>query len=101
LKKYVKVSLYTDSVPNPRLTRSESDRLAAQHTLWQDALGDPALPYYVVLRPARDTPSEEGRPKGTVLGKAKGKIFDVESFVRLLQQAQTEQTAQLSRPAGE
>ena len=98
-KKFVKVSLYTDNVPNKKLTSAESAKQAARNADWRDKMGDPTNPYYVLLEPARDAAVGDGAPKGRILGKTKGAIFDVPAFVRFLQGAQTKATAQLKLPA--
>jgi thiol:disulfide interchange protein DsbD len=97
LKKLVKVSLYTDSVPNPKLSRADSKKQGERNAGWQDVLAknDATLPTYIILRPARDAALEDGKPKGMVLGSANGAIFDVPGFVRVLQRAQATQTTQL------
>jgi thiol:disulfide interchange protein DsbD len=99
LKKFVKVSLYVDSVPNSKLTKAESEQQAARNQKWQDNLGDPSLPYYVMLQPSRERMlTENGIPNGNVLGTAKGAILNVPAFVQVLQQAQGSPVAQLTKP---
>jgi thiol:disulfide interchange protein DsbD len=102
MKNMVKVALYTDTVPNPKLSPSEAAAQATRNLQWQLALtdNDVTRPYYLVIKPAPDAALENGIPKGTVLGKAKGTIkigeqFDVPTFVRILQSAQATRTAQL------
>ena len=101
MKKFVKVSLYTDTVPNQKLTRAESKEQGLRNQAWQDALahGNATLPYYIVLRPDRDAALDKGIPKGTILGNYKGPIMDVAGFVAVLKNAQANPVAQLKRGA--
>jgi thiol:disulfide interchange protein DsbD len=101
MNKLVKVSLYTDTVPNPKLTRLESKEQGNRNQNWQDALakGNATLPYYIVFRPDRKIALENGVPKGTVLGSANGAIMDVAGFVAVLKNAQMNPLAQLRRGA--
>jgi hypothetical protein len=64
---------------------------------WQGALAqkDLALPTYIMFRPARDGALENGVPKGTIVGKARGAIMDVPGFVNVLKNAQSQMTARL------
>jgi thiol:disulfide interchange protein DsbD len=104
LSKFVKVSLYTDNVPNSKLSSAEAKQQGERNAAWQEALtkkdrgtekGNLALPTYIILRPARDDALEDGIPKGTILGNTNGAIFDVPGFVRILESAQATRTAQL------
>lgn len=103
LDKFVKVQLYTDTVPNPKL---EVAGQAERNTTWRKKLvNDTTNPYYVILDPARDKALEDGLPKGKIVGKANGTIkageqFDVPTFVRVLQRAQGKNVAEL-KPAAE
>lgn len=100
LKKFVKVSLYTDSVPNKKLTAAESSEQASRNQKWQKQFGSAALPLYIVFQPAADTAvNGEGELKGSVVEKTEGAIFDVAAFVRVLQGAQGKMTAQARLPA--
>jgi thiol:disulfide interchange protein len=99
LDKFVKVQLYTDNVPNPKLSASQSKEQGDRNAEWRQKLVNNATnPYYVVIAPARDSALENGVPKGSIVGKENGAIFDVPAFVRMLQNAQTKQTAQLKTP---
>jgi thiol:disulfide interchange protein DsbD len=96
LSKFVKVSLYTDSVPSRQLSKAESHAQGKRNQQWQEVLaGDPTLPTYLILQPARDAAFENGIPKGTIVGKANGWIVNVPAFVTVLQDAQSKVTAQL------
>lgn len=86
LDKFVKVALYTDSIPNPKISAAEASKQLTQNQTFQDKFGV-ALPTYVIIRPARDTAAEGGKPKGEVLGKSEGQIQNVPSFVQMLQNA--------------
>jgi thiol:disulfide interchange protein DsbD len=106
LKNFVKIALYTDSVPKPGLASNDAIAQGARNLKWQQALTkkDVSRPYYVVFKPAPDKAFEEdGVPKGAVLGIANGTIktgadYDVPTFVRILRDAQAPQTAQLQAP---
>jgi thiol:disulfide interchange protein DsbD len=97
LNKFVKLSLYTDIVPNAKLSASEAKQQGARNMAWQDALAekDLALPTYIMFRPSRDDALENGVPKGTIVGRAKGAILDVPGFVNVLKNAQSRMTARL------
>jgi thiol:disulfide interchange protein len=101
LKKFVKVSLYTDTVPNAKLTRAESQQQGNRNQKWQEALakGNATLPYYILLQPDRDAALQDGIPKGRIVGNANGAIRDVAGFVEVLKNAQTNPMAQLKRGA--
>ena len=97
LRKFVKISLYTDIVPNPKLSRIDSREQAKRNMEWQDSLtnGNVTLPTYLVFQPARDTAlDEKGIPKGDILGKSNGALQDVPAFINVLQNAQRSMTAQ-------
>ncbi len=100
MDKYVKVALFTDSVPNTKLSRTQAKEQGARNFKWQEFLAknDLTLPYYVILRPARDAPFKDEIPNGTVIGWAKGTIkagerFDVPAFVGVLRDAQAKVAA--------
>jgi thiol:disulfide interchange protein len=99
LSRLVKLSLYTDTVPNRKLSAKESKEQGNRNQNWQSVLvgKDLALPTYVVFQPARDSAFENGVPKGRIVGKTEGAIRDVPAFVRVLQSAQTKLTAQLKQ----
>lgn len=85
LKKYVRVQLYcSPTVPDPKLSAQESRQLALRHDNWRDILSDPTLPTYLVFEPARDQAFDDGVPKGRVVDRRNGAIFDVADFVRFL-----------------
>ncbi len=102
LSKFVKLSLYTDFVPNRKLSSMEAKEQGARNQHWQSVLDEKklALPTYIVFQPSRDSALDNGVPKGKIVGRADGAIRDVPAFVRVLQGAQTKMTAQL-KPAAE
>jgi hypothetical protein len=88
LKRYVRVKLYTDWVPDTRLSREESQRRGERNQRWcQAILSDYTEPACVVIKPAADGPFENGVPKGSVLAKHLGIIRDVPEFIGLLRNA--------------
>jgi hypothetical protein len=88
LKKYVRVKLYIDRVPDAKLSREESQRGAERNQQWSQAiLNDPTEPACVLYKPAVDAPFENGVPKGRILAKHLGIIREVSEFVRLLDDA--------------
>ena len=85
LKKYVRVQLYTDSVPDPKLSAAESKRLGNLYAEWRDQLAkEPALPTYLIFQPAPDEPLADDVPKGRILDRRNGQIFNTADFVRFL-----------------
>jgi thiol:disulfide interchange protein DsbD len=93
LEKYVRVQLYTDSVPNSKLSAEEAQKQAERNSRWRDAIGDNTNPYYVIFRPDPKEPFDtKGNLKGAVLGTEKGTIFDVDGFVQFLQKPQKSET---------
>jgi thiol:disulfide interchange protein DsbD len=92
MAKYVRVQLYTDNVPDPKLSFAESQRQGKRNLdLENGTFGDITLPLYAVIQPAADAPFEqtpEGLPrlKGTILGVRKGLIDKgmVEDFMTFL-----------------
>src|SRR5262249_9782088 len=95
LKNYVRVQLYTDTVPNPKLSASEAKQQADRNANWRDTLtnGDPTNPYYVILPPDLQEPFAGDMSKGSFLGLRNGTIFDLPDFVQFLQEPLREQTA--------
>ncbi len=96
LSNYVRVQVYNDSVPDPRLSREEATRLALRNLEWQkNTFNDISTPLYVVLRPDKKEMVVDGKLQGTVLGKMGGKIEDVNGFLtRVLKAPLNEQVAQ-------
>jgi thiol:disulfide interchange protein DsbD len=89
LKKYVRVRLFTDSVPNPQLGSAAAREQADRNANWRDKLGDPSNPFYIILKPNRNEPfTRDGLLNGEVLGKEKGTIFSVDNFVAFLAEPQ-------------
>jgi thiol:disulfide interchange protein DsbD len=109
LEKYVRVQLYTDSVPDQTLSPAEASAQAARNSLWQSATFDDVTnPFYAIIRPQRGQPplvaGSDGRSKlngAQHQWTRKGfipenKIRDFEQFLseplkRLPQTAQMEQ----------
>lgn len=94
MRQYVRVQLYTDTVPNPALSPGQAKEQADRNSQWRDALGDLTNPYYVVFRPARDEPFAGDQLKGEVLDRRNGTIRDIADFVRFLQEPLQKQQAQ-------
>jgi thiol:disulfide interchange protein DsbD len=89
LAKYVRVQLYTDTVPNKQLTSAEARDQAERNSKWRDAIGDNTNPYYVIFQPDRKEPFDKnGNLNGKVLATEKGTIFDIPKFVQFLQTPQ-------------
>jgi thiol:disulfide interchange protein DsbD len=87
LSRYARVQLYTDTVPDPKLSAADAKGQANRNSDWRAALvQDVTNPYYVILRPDPGQPFKDGRPNGQVLAGRKGKIFDVDDFVQFLEQ---------------
>ena len=94
LKKYVRVQLYTDSVPDPRLSRAEAKIQAIRNAKFRDTIGNPSNPYYFVFRPDKNEPfTAEGVLKGQPLDQRSGTIRDVDDFTRFLKQPLEKQIA--------
>jgi thiol:disulfide interchange protein DsbD len=98
LKKYVRVQLYNDFVPDPGLSASASEAQAEQNRAWQDnTFRNVTTPLYAILRPARDKPVLDGKLNGDILAVyADGYINDdqVEKFLAFVKGPQTGQVAQ-------
>jgi thiol:disulfide interchange protein DsbD len=101
LSKFVKLSLYTDTVPNRKLSAKESKEQGERNKRWQLALDNdkPALPTYLVFQPSREAAFDNGVPKGKIVGRTAGAIRDIPAFVRVMQGAQAKTTAQLKQAA--
>jgi thiol:disulfide interchange protein DsbD len=86
LRRYALVRLYTDSVPNARLSRSEAEEQAARNSKWKDIIADPTNPTYIIFDPDRGEPlTKDGLLNGKVVAKRNGKIWDLDDFVGFLQ----------------
>jgi thiol:disulfide interchange protein DsbD len=86
MEKYVRVQLYTDSVPDSRLSRSEADAQAKRNQQWQDnTFGDLTNPLYVILQPDASGAEDNGKLKGTERGRYSGLINNPDDFVKFLQ----------------
>ncbi|MCI0741642.1 MAG: hypothetical protein L0Y72_21620 [Gemmataceae bacterium] len=99
MKKYVRVQLYTDTVPDKKLTASQAKELADRNARRRDKIANPTNPTYVVFRPDYDQPFDaDDYLKGAASGVENGKIFNVAGFVQFLRQPLKTQTAQ-AQPA--
>jgi thiol:disulfide interchange protein len=94
MSKYVRVQLYTDTVPDRKLTSLQAKDQADRNARWRDKIADPANPTYVVFRPEKDQPYDaEDFLKGKTLRIERGKIFDVPAFVTFLREPLQEKSA--------
>ena len=87
-EKYVCVALHTDATQKRRLTADQNQELAARFLKYQVNL-DPAKPdytqpTYAIFRPALDQPFDGERLKGQLIDRRRGKIFDIEDFIRFI-----------------
>jgi thiol:disulfide interchange protein len=65
LEKYVRVQLYTDSVPDQKLSSNEASRQAARNSQWQsDTFNDVTNPFYAIIRPEKGRPAVVDGPDG-------------------------------------
>jgi thiol:disulfide interchange protein DsbD len=86
LKKYVCVKLYTDFVPDSKLTPDESKAEAGKQLEFQIGLDQGfAQPVYTIIEPDREQPFNGTKLKAKLIDSRKGKIFDVADFTRFLQ----------------
>ena len=54
LKRYVRVQLYTDSVPDPKLSAAEAENQAAiNSSLREHTFHDGSNPFYAIIRPSK------------------------------------------------
>jgi hypothetical protein len=89
LKDYVRVRLYTDTVPDRRLSAAEAAQRAARNDRWRDVIADPTNPTYIIFDPDRNEPfTKDDLLNGKVVGKRNGKIRDVDDFVAFLKGSQ-------------
>jgi thiol:disulfide interchange protein len=95
LKKYVRVKLYTDRIPDPRLTAEQSEELALRNlALQENTFGELSLPFYAIIKPDPEKVVEGGKLGGTVLGQHGGLIRDSRNFFEMLRRPHTNQVAQ-------
>ncbi len=90
LRKYARVQLYTDTVPDRSLSASDAKRQADRNSEWRDVLtnGDATNPYYVIFRPDPKEPFKDGKLNGQKIDLRNGTIRDIPDFVRFLQTPQ-------------
>jgi thiol:disulfide interchange protein DsbD len=66
LEKYVRVQLYTDSVPDQKLSPDQASRQAARNSQWQSGtFNDVTNPFYAIIRPEKGQPAVLTSPDGT------------------------------------
>jgi thiol:disulfide interchange protein len=84
LQKFIRVQLYTDSVPNPNLSKEQAQALGQRNMELQNkTFDDISRPLYVILRPAKDEPFADGKLKGQIINRLGGSQ-DVDTFVKFL-----------------
>src|SRR5205823_11984968 len=93
LKQYVRVQLYTDTVPNPKLSAGEAKDQADRNASWRNDLADPSNPTYIIFRPDPKEPFKDGHLNGKMVGKRNGQIFDLPDFVAFLKEPAQNQVA--------
>ena len=93
LQQYVRVQLYTDIVPNTKLSAAEAKSQADRNAAWRDDIADPTNPSYIIFRPDPKEPFRDGKLNGEVLARRNGKIFDVSDFVAFLRAPLANQVA--------
>jgi thiol:disulfide interchange protein DsbD len=82
LSKYVRVQLYTDTVPDAQLSAGEAHAQAKRNSGWQsETFSDVSNPFYAVIQPDPEQPfiddgAGKQKLKGRVLGTRKGQIKD-------------------------
>lgn len=97
LRNYVCVKLYTDTVPNPKLTAVQAKNEAELNALRQDKLiNEIAQPSYVILNPNQKHPFVGQKIDATVLGVRTGKIYDVPDFENFLREPLKNRNARLT-----
>lgn len=95
LDRYVRAELYIDWIPN--ITREEGEKQGKQNLFWLgDTFNVTWAPAYVVFQPDSDTPIDNGKLKGTTLGKWHGRIESPQEFLRFLREPR-DQTAAAAR----
>ena len=91
------MQLYNDSVPKPGLSKAQAEEEAERNREWQEnTFQNVTTPLYILFKPAKDRPVEDGKLKGVELGRRGGKIFDnqIGDFVTQLKGALNGQVAQ-------
>ncbi len=86
LKNYVRVRLFVDSVPNPKLTWTEAREQAARNETWRNTVArSPANPTYLIFQPDPKEPfTKDGVIKGVAVSTTDGAIYDIAEFVDFL-----------------
>lgn len=97
LKKYVLMQLYTDVVPDSKLTKAQAEELAERYAEWRQKLaGTLANPTYVIIEPKGQEPvNESGVLNGKVFDFRAGQIFgnQIPDFLQFLRKPLTSQVA--------
>jgi thiol:disulfide interchange protein DsbD len=96
LEKFARVQLYTDFVPDSKLSPADSEAQGRKNSELQSAtVGDVSNPLYAIVRPDTDQPFERTadgglRIKGKILGQRKGLIArdQLQDFEAFLHRAQ-------------
>lgn len=100
LRRYARVQLYTDSVPDRKLSAAESKKQAELHAHWRWSLTKGiANPTYVLFRPDADATMTQGELKGQVIAFYSGLIVSNADFQRFLEAPLHGQVAQARDPA--
>jgi thiol:disulfide interchange protein len=94
LRNYVRVQLYTDSVPNPNLSANEAQSEAERNSRREsETFREISTPLYVIFEPDGSRSDVNGKLQGRERGRAAGYIKDVAAFVDLLKQARSPEMA--------
>ncbi len=94
LDRYVRVKMYTDSVPKRGLSPEEARAEGRRNQELQGAtFKDISLPMYVIFRPDRTRAEADGKLQGVVLGRYEGFISNVAEFLEFLRSPQVRQVA--------
>jgi thiol:disulfide interchange protein DsbD len=99
LAKFVRVQLYTDSVPRPGLTKQEAEAEAERNKELQERMfEDVSTPLYAVIYPDKSRPFDGDKLSGQVADAGRrvytGFIRDPADFVSFLRSARQQQVAQ-------
>jgi thiol:disulfide interchange protein DsbD len=98
LANFVRVQLYTDSVPRPGLTKGDAEAEADRNRQLQERMfEDVSTPLYAVIYPGKNGPFDGDRLSGQVADPGrhvhKGVISDPADFVQYLKDARQRQVA--------
>jgi len=96
LKNFVRVKLYTDTVPRKGLSAGEAKSEGDRNSEFQGhTFEDFSLPFYVIFDPNKKEPFEDGKLKGVEIARFGGLIKDdqYETFIGLLKSGPGKQAA--------